>query len=193
MDTPLTKNNIAVLTPTQWHAIESQLNADYKIRGDFLLKTAMRIREAYLSVKHPDWFRELNSAIFLPRITEGEDKFGKLRCKQKERAVLLSPAGVKAVKLFYEKSVKLPSYQAMEPAFKRAAKAALINPAPITTKMLRKTYISWLTICRPEIKGMIAASAGHTTDTMDMYYLTYGFRKEDIKEMRDEITGWGEG
>jgi hypothetical protein len=39
---------------------------------------------------------------------------------------------------------------------------------------------------------MIASSAGHTTETMDGYYITYGFRKEDVKEMREETAGWGE-
>jgi len=191
MIVPLTKNKVAVLTPAQWHLIENQLNADYKIRSGFLLQTSMRIAEAYYVMQHPECFREENGAIFLP-LVKGAEGFGKLRAKQKERAVLLSPKGVADVKLFFEKGVKFPSYQAMDLTFKRAAKAADFDPRSITTKMLRKTFISWLVISRPELKGMIAASAGHTTDTMDMYYLTYGFRKEDIREMRDEITGWGE-
>jgi len=53
-------------------------------------------------------------------------------------------------------------------------------------------YISWLINCYPESRGKIAASAGHTTDTMDAYYITYGFRKEDVKDMREETVKWGE-
>jgi integrase len=188
---PLTKNNVAVLSPLQWHLIEKRLNADYKIRGDFLLQTAMRISEAYYVSRHPECLREENGAIFLPRV-EGDEKFGKKRCKQKERAVILSPKGVAAVKLFFEKDVGLPSYQAMESAFKIAAREADFDVRFITTKMLRKTYISWLINSYHERRGMIASSAGHTTETMDGYYITYGFRKEDVKEMKDEVVGWGE-
>jgi integrase len=188
---PLTKNKIAVLTPLQWHLLESKLNADYKIRGDFLLQTAMRITEAYYVARHPECFREEHAAIFLPEV-EGEEKFGKKRCKQKERAVLLSPKGVAAVKLFFEKRVGLPSYQAMDLAFKRAAKLADLDSSTVVTKSLRKSFISWAVNCHPELKGKIASSAGHTTETMDTYYLTYGFKKEDVKDMRPEVAGWGE-
>jgi integrase len=186
MIVPLNKNGVAVLTPAEWHLIENHLNADYKLRGDFLLQTSMRISEAYYVSRHSECFREGNGAIFLPRV-EGEEKFG-----QKERAVLLSPKGIAAVKLFFEKKVGLPTYQAMEPAFKLAAKEADFDIRYITTKMLRKTFISWLINTHPERRGMIASSAGHTTDTMDAYYITYGFRKDDVKEMRDEVVGWGE-
>ena len=191
MIVPLTKNNIAVLTPTQWHLIENKLNGDYKIRGDFLLQTAMRITEAYYVTRHPACFREDHGAIFLPKV-EGDEKFGKNRCKQKERAVLLSPKGIAATKLFFEKNTGLPTYQAMDPVFKRAAKAAEFDTRSITTKMLRKTFISWLINTMPEIKSKIAASAGHSTETMEGYYLAYGFRKEDVKDMREEVAKWGE-
>jgi integrase len=190
MIVPLTKNDVAVLTPTQWHLIENQLNGDYKIRGDFLLQTGMRISESYYVMNHPETFRIENGAIFLPEV-KGKEAFGKLRCKQKSRAVLLSPRGIGATKLFFEKNVRLPSYQAMDLTFKRAAKEADFDVRYITTKMLRKTFITWLVVSRPELKGMIAASAGHTTETMDAYYLTYGWRKEDRKEMEVEVTGWG--
>jgi integrase len=191
MIVPLTKNNVAVLTPAQWHLIENHLNADYKIRGDFLLQTAMRVTECYYVSRHPETFKEDHGAIFLPKV-EGEEKFGKTRAKQKERAVLLSPRGVAAVKLFFGKSMAFPTYQAMQPAFVLAAEEADFDTRFITTKMLRKTVISWLINCYPERRGMIAASAGHTTETMDGYYITYGFRKEDVKEMREETAGWGE-
>jgi hypothetical protein len=191
MIVPLTKNNVAVLTPQQWHILENNLNGDYKIRGDFLLQTAMRISEAYYVSRHLECFKEDHGAIFLPHVN-GDEQFGKKRCKQKERAVLLSPNGIAATKLFVNKMVGLPSYQAMDPVFKRAAKEADFDIRFITTKMLRKTFISWLINTNPELKGKIAASAGHTTETMDGYYLAYGFKKEDVRDMREEIKGWGE-
>jgi integrase len=188
---PLTKNKVAVLSPYQWHLIEKKLNADYKIRGDFLLHTAMRISEAYYVARHPECFREDHGAIFLPKV-EGKEKFGKKRAKQKERSVLLSPKGVAAVKLFFEKDVGLPSYQAMEPVFKLAAKEADFDTHYIMTKMLRKTYISWLINSYRERQSMIALSSGHSRETMDRFYITFGFRKEDVNEMKLEVADWGD-
>jgi integrase len=86
----------------------------------------------------------------------------------------------------------LPSYQAMESALKRAAKEADFDTRFITTKMFRKTYITWLMVCFSERQGMIASSSGHTNDTMQSHYITYGFKKEDAKEMKEMIQGWGE-
>lgn len=190
MIVPLTKNQVAVLTPAQWHLIENKLNGDYKIRGDFLLQTAMRISEAYYVSRHPECFKEDHGAIFLPHI-KGDESFGKPRALQNERAVLLSPNGVKAVNLFFDKDVGLPSYQAMDMAFKRAAKAADFDIRYIKTKMLRKSFLSWGISTFPDLKGKFAASAGHSTETMDAYYLAYGFRKEDQKDMKVELVDWG--
>jgi integrase len=185
---PISKNNVACLTPREWKLIEHHLNADYKIRGDFLLQTAMRISEAMYVAHHPECYRKDNGAIFLPKV-EG---MGKRKAKQKERAVLLSPTGRIAVELFFQKDVGLPSYQAMEGALKRAAKEADFDIRFITTKMFRKTFITWQMACYPERQGMIASSAGHTNDTMQSHYITYGFKKEDLKEMKEMIAGWGE-
>ena len=80
----------------------------------------------------------------------------------------------------------------MDLTFKRAAKDADFDIRSITTKMLRKTFLTWLMSCYPERQGMIASSAGHTNDTMQSHYITFGFKKEDVNEMRSEIFKWGE-
>jgi integrase len=180
--------NVAVLTPNQWHLIESYLNTDNKIRGNFLLYTAMRIAEARYVSEHPECFRETHAAIFLPRVKG----LGKLKSKQKDRTILLSTKGVKAVKDLLENKIKFPSYQAMEGAFKRAAKEADVDTQYITSKMFRKTYLSWLMAITSEKQVNIALSVGHDTRTMSLHYLQAGFRKEDLKDMKEEIAGWGE-
>jgi integrase len=178
----------AVLTPREWSLLREELNSDYKIRGDFLLHTAMRIREAQYVSGRPECYRKENAAIFLPRVAG----MGKRKCIQKNRAVLLSPVGAKAVEVFFEMHLKLPSYQAMEPAFKRAAKLAGIEETNITTKMFRKTMISWLMVCFPDRQVQIAHSAGHNFETMLGHYLMYGFTREDVSEMKEIVKGWGE-
>jgi integrase len=181
------KRCVAVLTPHEKNEIFKNLNMEYKLRANFFLHTAMRISECEYVRANPSSFRKENGAIFLPNVGEG-----KHRCTIKNRAVLLSKAGIGAVEAFLASGVGIPTYQSMEPAFKRAALDAGFDTRYITTKMFRKTMISWLMACFPERQASIALSAGHNYVTMQGHYLTQGWRKEDVKEMRDELRGWGE-
>lgn len=192
MDTPLFvssgKRAVAILSPFQERLIYEKLNADYKIRVRFLLHTQMRVAEAKWVDTHRECFRKDNGIILLPK-TEG---LGKKQCRITNRTVNLSYAGVKAVEDFFEKNVHFPSYQAMESALKLAAKEANIDPRFINPKMYRKTAISWLMSCWPEKEAAICGSAGHTFVTMRGHYLGSGFRKDDIKEMKEIFAEWGE-
>lgn len=180
------KRQSAVLTPSQYHLIEGKLNADYKIRADFLLQTGLRLVEARWVDKNRTTFREENMAIFLRHVEE----IGKKRCTIENRTTLLSPKGVQAVKLFFEKDVHLPSYQAMDLVFKRAARDAGIDPTHVTPKSLRKTWITWLMVAFPERRMQIAHSVGHDLTTMQNHYLAYGWKKDEQKEMIAEVAGW---
>ena len=180
------KRQSAVLTPAQYHMVESKMNADYKIRSNFLLETGLRLAEARWVDKNRNAFKEENMAIFLPRV-EG---LGKARCTIENRAVLLSPKGVQAVKLFFEKDVHLPSYQAMDLVFKRAARDAGIDPTFFSPKSLRKCHVTWHMVAFQNRMMQIALSVGHDLITMQGHYLASGWRKDDQKEMIKETEGW---
>jgi len=182
------KRYVSVLTPAQWLAIKKELNPAYQLRFEYLLQTGMRISEAGYVLDHPECFREENGAIFLPRV-EG---MGKEKCKFLCRQIMLSPEGIKVVKEIYEKKIKLLPYQNMEQVMKRAARDADIDTKYITTKCLRKSIVSWLMACYPERQEQIAFSMGHDYNTMRSHYLTFGWRKEDIADMRIYVKGWGE-
>jgi integrase len=179
---------VAVLSPSEWNQIKKELNADYQLRFEYLLQTAMRISEAIYVSSHSECFREDHGAIFLPMVKG----MGKVRSKIKNRQIMLSESGVSVVKSFFERKLKLPAYQNMEQVFKRAAKDAGFDTKSITTKCLRKTMISWLMAVYPEKQSQISFSAGHDYATMRAHYLTYGWRKEDISDMRSYVKGWGE-
>jgi integrase len=189
---------VAVFSPMEWHLIESKLNTDYRLRGNFLLYTGMRISEAIYVSRHPKCFREEHGSIFLPYIEgdrkkkDADEKLGKPRAKQKDRTVLLSKKGIAAVKLFFEQSVTFPSYQAMEGAFKRAAKEAGFDTRFVHAKALRKTWVSWLMMSFPGQESRISLSMGHDRETMQYHYLVDGFRKEDRPDIKEETAGWGE-
>lgn len=179
---------VAVLSPHEKNLLYDQLNDAYKKRADFLMHTAVRIAEGYYLAGHPECYRAENHAIFLPHVKG----LGKERCTLKRRTILLSNNGIKAIEAFYFTKEVLPTYQSMEPVFKRAGRDAGFDTRYITTKMFRKTMISWLMACYPEKQMSIALSAGHTYLTMQGHYLTQGWRKEDVRDMREEVNGWGE-
>jgi integrase len=186
--TSKTGKRVAVLTPKEKNLIWEHLNPAYKIRGDLLVYTSMRIAEAMHFAKHPEYFRKDNCAIFLP-IVPG---LGKARCTIKQRTITLSNNGVRAVEEFFNHKVGFAAYQNMESAFILAAKKADFDTSFITTKMLRKTGVSWHMAAFPNQQSQISRMAGHDVKTMNDHYLVDGFRKEDKKDMADELKGWGE-
>lgn len=183
-----TGKRVAVLTPKEKNLIWEKLSPVYRIRGNLLLYTSMRISEAYHFTKHPEYFKRENCAIFLP-IVPG---LGKKRCVLKQRAITLSNNGVAAVEEFFAHKVGLAAYQNMEAAFILAAKKADFDTSLITTKGLRKTGISWHMVAYPNQQSQIARMAGHDINTMNKHYLQDGWRKEDRKDMIEELRGWGE-
>jgi integrase len=186
--TSKTGKRVAVITPKEKNMIWEHLNPTYRIRGDLLLYTCMRIAEAKHFAKHPEYFRKDNCAIFLP-IVPG---LGKDRCIMKQRTVTLSNKGVQSVEEFFEHKVGLAAYQNMEAAFILAAKKADFDTGFITTKMLRKTGVSWYLAAYPNQQSQISRMAGHDIKTMNAHYLADGWRKEDKKDMIEELKGWGE-
>jgi hypothetical protein len=182
------KRVVAVLSPKEWLLVKNELNVDYQLRFEYLLQTAMRISEADYVISHPDCFREENGVVFLPFVKG----LGKVKSKIKKRQIMLSSIGKSVVKEILNKKMKLLPYQNMEQVFKRAARDADFDIKYITTKCLRKTMISWLMAVYPERQSQIAFSAGHDYNTMREHYLTYGWRKEDIADIRNYVQGWGE-
>lgn len=193
--------NVAVLTPRESYLIRDKLNNDYKKIWDFLLYSRARIIEAEYLSTHPECFKEDHRALFLPRV-EG---LGKDRCTIKHRSITLSDIGVERIKAFYADNIRFPmytdsktgvmhvNYAGIQQAFVRAAIKADFQPDTIKTKMLRKTYISWMFSDMPEHTTMILMTAGHTADVARGYYLSYGFRREDIRDMRTETAGMVSG
>lgn len=182
------KRSVAVLTPKEKNMIYEYLNPTYRIRSNLLLYTGMRIAEAVFFANHPEWFRKENAAIFLPVI----DGLGKERCKAKQRVIILNKNGIDAVEEFFAHKVGFAAYQNMESALRLAAQKADFDVKLISTKMFRKTAVSWLLTVYPNQQSQIARSMGHDARTMDKHYLASGWRKPDRDDMAVEFGGWGE-
>lgn len=177
----------AILSPREKALFFDQLNADYKIRFEFLYQTAMRLREAMYFADHPELYKKENALIALPHVPG----MGKKMCTIRARHILLSPQGMRTVEEFIDKKMTFPSYQAMLDVCKRAARDGDFKPDGIVPKMFRKMYISHLMACYPELQSKIAQSVGHTVETMEANYLIYGWKKDDVVQMRSGNEGWG--
>jgi len=184
---PMDRNNAALLTPKEWLHYYEYLNKDYQAICLALLHTGMRVEEMRELMRNRDWYKPSNRAIFLPK-----SAIKKVKTRHKERHIILTEDGCHAIEALFVRDPTIPSRQAMTCTLKRAAVTANIDPTNIVPKMFRKMIISWLVSTGDYSELVIAASAGHTLETMKDHYLGLAFKKSDVEDMRKFLKGWGE-
>ena len=183
----IVKQGVRILTPYEYKAIRNELNPKHRLIFDGMLFTAMRTQEFWRFLKHPEWYKERRKVIDLPKGSLLKEK-----AKQKERTILLSHLGVRAVEDLISNRIKPMTRQSWREILIRAAKKAGLSLEGICPKMTRKTYISWLVASYPSLGILIAISSGHKVETMMQHYLAIGFTKQDLDEIRIYTMGWGE-
>jgi integrase len=180
--------------------LRENLNATYQIICDVLLNTGMRVEEFWEFVNHTykeqdnryanHWFSASRRCIDLP-----DCAIGKARCTIKQRTILLSPEGVRAVETLIaaNNSIKHIDRSNMRKRLINAAiNAGISGIIGIKPKMFRKTLVSWLEATIPEKDVYILNSIGHSRETQHRHYLSMGFVKRDVEDMRKFLHGWGE-
>lgn len=186
-DKPIIKNNTRILTPRIWYLLRENLNADYQIICDVLLNTGMRVEEFWDFVDHPNWYSSSRRCIEIPK-----GFIGKSRCTMQYRTILLSIEGAKAVETLHNHDIRYKDRSTMRRYLISKAIKAGISKEGITSKMFRKTLVSWLMATIPEKDIYIQNSIGHSRDVQDRHYLSMGFEKRDVEDMRRFLRGWGE-
>jgi integrase len=188
-EAPIIKKDTQILTPRLWYLMREKLNPKYMIICDVLINTGMRTEEFWEFVDHPQWYSASRRCIDLPK-----GSIGKTRCTMKERTVLLSPEGAQAVQTLIgaNSSIRYTDRSTMRRYLIAHAKEAGLSEKGITTKMFRKTLVSWLVATVPEKDHYIINSIGHSQDVQDRHYLSIGFARKDVDDMRKFLKGWGE-
>lgn len=186
MTCQIVKQNTCILTPKVYLLLREQLNPNYKTICDALLHTGMRVEEFWEFIKHPEWYKPSRRCIDLPKTAIRK------RSLIKERSVILTSNGCEVIENVLKLNLKKVSRVAMNEAISRAAIKADIGDEYICPKMFRKTLISWLVKCYPDKQLWIAASSGHTLETLLKHYLGIGFAAEDVDDMRKFLKGWNE-
>lgn len=170
--------------------MREQLNPRHRLIFDGMLFTGMRMEEFWRFVANPQWFHQERQYIELP-----PGSILKVKAKQKERSVMLSNIGTRAITDLVS-AIKRKEIERISPAgwrqnLVRAAINANIELRGITPKMLRKTWVSWLMATYPEDGLRIASSAGHDIRTMQNHYLSLPFSNVERERIRFYVHGWG--
>ena len=179
-----------ILTPTEYDLLRDQLNPSHRLIWDGMIFTGMRVQEFWRFVEHPEWFHPDRSYVELPK-----GAILKVKAKQKERMVLLSNVGVRAIKdlvsAIKRGEVEPISVAGWRQNLVRAATKANIPLRGLTPKMARKTWVSWLMAVYPTDGLRIAASMGHDTGTLIRHYLNLPFAQHEREQIRMYVSGWG--
>jgi integrase len=189
---PMLKEEARILTPKEYNRLRNGFKqAKHKLLFDAMLYTGMRIEEFWRLVEHPEWFDYNRMCIHLPR-----GSILKLECHQKERDVLLSSLGTRAVNDLLDAVKKgeikhITSRGWNDDIVRAARRAGFKNLDGFIPKMARKTYISWLMAIIPDDGLRIAASSGHTPTTMIEDYMNTPFTQDERNEIKMHIQGWG--
>lgn len=191
---PIIKQKTRILTPYLYGQLRAQLNPTYQAISDVLIHTGMRVEEFWEFLEFgtvlgglAGWYDPQRKCIDMPH---GSIK--KIKSLHKERTIILSDAGCKAVEHVLRMNPKKIPRQSMWITYNAAAKKAGLGNEGITSKMFRKSLISWLAVCHEDKMYKIASSAGHTLEIMRLHYSSLQFEARDVQEMKEFLKGWGE-
>lgn len=204
----ITVNGIRVMRPSEWELLHNAMITDkqrelvkealaegniakanqiqrYQIICSALLFSGMRIVE--LQAIQRDWYRPARHVIVIPK-----SAIKKKKCLFTERTVMLSLPGCDAIERYLNANLKWPANKTgFRAALIRYAIKAGISRKGITTKMFRKTCVSWLMACYPERELYISASMGHDIPTLRRHYLALGWERTEVESMRKLLDGFG--
>jgi len=188
--TNIWKSEAQILNAQEYELLRAELNPTHRILFDGMLFTGMRIEEFWRFLDNPHWFQPDRNYVGLPR---GSIK--KVQTRYKERTVLLSNIGVRAIRdlvdLANREKLSKISRMGWGQNLKRAALKAKLEPRGIVPKMARKTWVSWLMVTYPEDGLRVAASLGHDLRTMQEHYLSLPVTAMEREQIRPSVVGWG--
>jgi integrase len=178
------RGKVRILRPSEYIKLVKNIpKREYQILFNTLLFTGMRYIECQRFKKHPEWFD--GNFINLP-----EEAVKKMKRKQRERSVRLTPLGKQLIPFYLDLDISFPALQNWRDNLQRWATYADISPKSLSAKTTRKTWESWLVFYYPERITEITLSQGHDTVTAIRHYLNMPFTDDDKRMMKDYLEGW---
>jgi integrase len=174
-----------VLRPAEFLAMRSIMakmsKKDDLTNFDMCLLLGARYEEARRIQAHPEWY---DGTSFV------EIQEHKTKRVATKRWIRLSSKGKTLLPYFYDVDRRLPTRQSWDIKLKRYASLAGIGDTGVSSRMLRKTWESWLNFYYPGKEVIIAQSQGHTVLTAITAYVNLPFTEDDIRMMKDWVEGW---
>jgi len=179
------KQNTRILMPSEYEKLRAVMNPKYRVLCDAMLMSGLRPVEFERMEK--SWYRAPRRCIELPKGACLKEK-----CEYTERTVMLSLYGCDVIQTYLDSNFKKAGRVSMRDTLRRYAILAGIGEDGITSKMFRKTLVSWLVACFEEKYLSIAASMGHDVDTIQKHYLGIAFPMAEIEMMKNKyLKEWG--
>ena len=178
-----------VLRPSEFMAMYNVIakgNRDDLTNFTMCLLLGARYGECQRIQNNPKWY-DGNIYVHI--------KENKVKRVVKDRYIRLSNKGKTLIGYFFSGNINrlLPCVQTWDEKLKRWAQLAGITDdkaTGITSRMLRKSWESWLMFYYPNYVLHIMDSQGHTLTTSAKHYTRLPFDEEDAKIMREWVEGW---
>jgi len=178
-----------ILRPSEFMAMYNVIargNQDDLTNFTMCLLLGARYEECRRIQSNPKWY-DGNIYVHI--------KEHKVKRVVKDRYIRLSNKGKTLIRFFFTPHINriLPCVQTWDEKLKRWAQLAGItdeNATGITSRMMRKTWESWLMFYYPTYTLHIMDSQGHTLTTSAKHYTRLPFDEEDAKIMKEWLEGW---
>ncbi len=146
------------------------------------LLTGARYEEARWIQKNPKCFDKEGRNVRI--------ETQKVKVKEKVRYTRLSNAAMAEIGHFFNVDRFLPTMACWDKKLKRWANLAGITDEGVSSRMMRKTYESWLSFYFPMRRYEILESQGHNEATALKYYIKIPFIESDKIQMKEFVEGW---
>lgn len=114
----------------------------------------------------------------------------KVKVEHKKRKIRLSNMTMNEIGHFFTADKFLPTQNGWDKKLKYYARLAGITDQGVSSRMMRKTYESWLMYYYPDRKYEILQSQGHKEITAFEHYLKTDFIDKDKLLMKEFCEGW---
>jgi len=177
-----------ILYPEEFQAICNVLEKMGKSDRDNLtnlkmcLLTGARYEETRWIQKHPESYDKEGRSIKV--------RTKKVKVQEKERHIRMSNMAVNEIGHFFNVDKFLPTMASWDKKLKNWAILAGITKEGVSSRMLRKTYESWLFYYFKHEDMAILGSQGHNAITALNHYAKIPFIEKDKQAMKEFVEGW---
>lgn len=150
----------------------------------FCLLSGARFEENRWIQAHPECFDKEGRNVKI--------RTKKVKVEEKERHIRLSNMAINEIGHFFNVDKRLPTLAAWDKKLRKLAELAGLDEGSkgVSSRMMRKTYESWLFYYFKGSDMAILGSQGHNETTALKHYAKIPFIEKDRELMKEFVEGW---